>query len=217
MPIVARVKRSSVNALVAVALGVGCSPPAIPAPVAYPTSSTKVDDHTAKPNAANADVNLRPPFGPFDVQTVFYISKSNDKDRVDYGMRLDQHCAPVGDSAVFPYWRELQHAPPVRSHPITFFQYAAYGFSEQRPLEKTNTGGKYLVQLKQVNRPIVIVTQQGPDSQCIATAYTRVQAVEGARLEYIFAKVAGLMSVDYLDVHGIDTKTVQALVERLSP
>lgn len=193
----------------------GCSSPVIPPPVAY--VPTKVDDRTAKPNLANKDPNLKPPFGPFDIQTVFYIEKSNDKDRVDYGMRLDQHCAPVGDDAVFPYWRELQHAPPVRSHKISFMQYAAYGFSEQRVVKRTPTGGQYLVVLKQVDRPILIVTKQGKEGYCIATAYTHVSGVKSAQLDYIYAKIASLMSVDYIDVHGTDLKTGKKLVEHMVP
>lgn len=196
---------------------IACSAPAIPPPVTYPSSSSKVDEHTAKPNPANADANLNPPFGPFDVQTVFYISKSNDGDHVDYGMRLDQHCAPVDENAVFPYWRELDHPPPVRSHPLTFFQYFAYGFSEQRSLERGPSGGKYLVQLKQVKRPILIETKQGPEGRCVATAYTLIQHEESARLDYVFVKVAGTMSADYVDVHGTNIATGQALVERLTP
>ena len=31
-----------------------------------------------------------PPFGRFDVRTVFYISKSDDHNRVDYGIHLDE-------------------------------------------------------------------------------------------------------------------------------
>ena len=200
----------------AVALfAVGCGSPAIPAPVKYVASKT--DEHSAKPNTANDDKNLRPPFGPFDVQTVFYIAKSNDKDHVDYGMRLDQHCSPVGNNAVFPYWRELAHPPPVRSHPITFLQHQAYGFSQQRTLKKSASGGQYMIVLKQVKRPIVIVTKQDENGHCTATPYTTVKGVKNAHLDYIFVKVAGLMSADWVDVHGTHPKTGAKLVERLTP
>lgn len=195
---------------------IACSAPAIPPPVRDVTTSANADEHAAKPNPTNADANLDPPFGPFDVQTVFYIAKSNDGDHVDYGMRLDRHCVPVGENAVFPYWRELDHPPPVRSHPLSFLQYFAYGFSEQRTLERGASGGKYLVQLKQVNRPILIETKQGADGRCVATAFALIQHKENARLDYVFVKVAGTMSADYVDVHGTNTATGEALVERLA-
>lgn len=34
--------------------------------------------------------------GANDVQTTFFIAKSDDRNRVDYGMRLDTNRAPVG-------------------------------------------------------------------------------------------------------------------------
>ena len=193
----------------------GCSSPKIPPPVT--AVAAKSDVQAAKPNPINDDKLLKPPFGPYDIQTVFYIAKSNDKDRVDYGMRLDRYCAPISDDAIFPYWRELQHAPPVRSHKISWIQYAAYGFSEQRTLAKSKHGGRYLVQLKQVDRPILVVTQQDKDGHCASESYTKIQGVKSAKLDHIFAKVSGLMSVDYIDVHGTDTKTGKALVERMIP
>jgi hypothetical protein len=191
-----------------------CSAPAIPAPV---QASAAADPKAAHPNEANADPNLKPPIGPFDIQTVFHIEKSNDKDHIDYGMRLDQHCLPVGDGAVFPYWRELEHPPPVRSHPLTFMQYNAYGFSEQKRIEGGPSQGKYRVQLKHVNRPITIVTEIGPDTHCKATPYTVIQGVKDARLDRIFVKVAGFASADYVDVHGFHPQTGAPLVERLKP
>jgi Domain of unknown function (DUF4833) len=204
-----------IRVLAAVAfLAVGCGH-TIPPPVRF--ASVNADDHTAKANPANRDPNLEPPFGPFDVQTVFYIDKSNDKDRVDYGMRLDQHCVPTGDDAVFPYWRELEHAPPVRSHELSFLQYQAYGFSEQHTLKKERTGGQYMIRLKQVDRPIVIVTTQVERGYCAATAYTTVLGVKNAQLDHIFVKVAGLMSADWIDVYGLHPKTGAELVERMTP
>ena len=190
-----------------------CSPPAIPPPVTV--ASSKMDEHSAAPNPANADPNLRPPFGPFDVQTAFYISKSNDRDRVDYGMRLDAHCMPTGDGAVFPYWRELEHAPPVRSHPLSFLQYIGYGFSDQRLLAHGETGGQYRVQLKQVDRPITIMTWLDGERHCSTRAYVRIKDVSNAKLDHIFLTVSGPMSVDYVDVYGTDARTGAPLVERM--
>lgn len=197
----------------ALALALGCGH-SIPPPVQVVPADA--DDHTAQPNPANADPKLDPPFGPYDVQTVFYIAKSNDKDHVDYGMRLDRHCVPTGDDAVFPYWRELEKTPPTGSHPLKFHQYMAYGFSEQRTLKKGRTGGRYRVVLKQVDRPILIVSKQGDDGRCTATAYTTVKGVKHARLDYIFVKVAGMASADWVDVHGTHPETGAELVERLT-
>lgn len=199
---------------IALLICVGCGE-SIPPPVRY--ASTKVDDHSAKPNPANSDPKLEPGFGPYDVQTVFYIEKSNDKDHVDYAIRLDQHCTPTSDGAMFPYWRELQHDPPTGSHPLKGLQYMAYGFSDQRIQKKKRVGGEYLAKLKQVDRVLLIVTKQGPDGYCTATAYTTIKGVKNARLDHIYVKVAGMMSADWVDVYGENIVTGEKLVERLTP
>jgi hypothetical protein len=74
-----------------------------------------------------------------------------------------------------------------------------------------------VVVLKQVDRPIVIVTKQDQDGHCAATPYTTVRGVKNAHLDFIFVKVAGLMSADWVDVHGTHPKTGEKLVERLTP
>jgi hypothetical protein len=208
------VKLQIAGAALALGLCASCSHD-IPPPVAYRASKT--DDPTAKPNPANDNSDFHPPFGPYDVQVVFHIAKSNGGDPIAYGIRLDRHCTPSGHDPVFPYWRENRHPPKLGSHALRFFQYAAYGFSTQQTTRKSRSGGQHLIVLKQVKRPILIVTKQGRGGYCTATAYTRVKGKKNARLDYIFVKVAGMMSADYVDVHGTDTKTGEKLVERLTP
>ncbi|HEY1960503.1 MAG TPA: DUF4833 domain-containing protein [Polyangiaceae bacterium] len=154
-------------------------------------------------------------FGQNDVPTVFFINKSDDHNRVDYGIRLNEHCAPTGDDAVFPYWREFEHAPPVRTHSLGMFEYVPYGFAEQRLVHRTSTGGDQLVRLKQLARPILVRTKKLGDGRCEAIAYARIGGVEGAVLDSVYAKLAGAMSVEYIDVHGKNPATGAELTERV--
>ena len=210
----------SIRGAVRIACGLALAAPlsacgtSVPPPVTRPAA--QADAHTAKPNPANSDPSLHPSFGPYDVQTVFYINKSDDHNRVDYGMRLDSHCKPVGDSAVFPYWREFEHAPPVRTHTLKFYEFAAYGFSKAHVVDKRPDGGRFLIQLKQVARPITIVTGEDKAGHCTATAYAKIRGNPHAQLDHIYVKLAGVMSVAYVDIHGSDAKTGQQLVERLT-
>jgi hypothetical protein len=155
-------------------------------------------------------------FGANDVETVFFISKSDDHNRVDYGIRLTSHCAPVNDDAVFPYWREFENSPPVRTHSLGMLEYVPYGFSEQRLVHRTLTGGEQLVRLKQLARPILVVTKKEADGHCTAVARARVGGVEGAVLTSVYAKLAGLTSVDYIDIHGKNPQTGADLTERVT-
>ena len=154
-------------------------------------------------------------FGAHDVETVFFINKSDDHNRVDYGIHLNEHCAPTGDDAVFPYWREFENSPPVRTHTLGIFEYVPYGFSEQRLVHRSLTGGDLLLRLKQLDRPIAVRTHKEADGHCTATAYARVGGVEGAQLVSVYAKLAGATSVDYVDIHGKNTQTGADVVERV--
>src|SRR5678816_3141342 len=131
-------------------------------------------------------------FGANDVQTVFFINKSDDHNRVDYGIHLTEHCAPTGDDAVFPYWREFENSPPVRTHTLGMLEYVPYGFSEQRLVHRTQSGGDQLVRLKQLDRPIAIRTRKDANG-CAATAYARIGGVDGAQLVSVYVKLAGPM------------------------
>jgi hypothetical protein len=160
-----------------------------------------------------------PPFERFDVQTVFYISKSDDHNRVDYGIHLDDHCLPTQNEAVYFYWREFEGAPPVRVHTPGMFDFIGYGISDQKILARSPTVGVYLVQLRQLPRmPVRIITTKGADGRCTSQARSTINGKE-SELSFAFVKLdkGGIMpSVDYVDIHGKDLGTGQEVVERVA-
>jgi hypothetical protein len=159
-----------------------------------------------------------PRFSRFDVQTVFYISKSDDRNRVDYGIHLDDRCAPTHDDAVFQYWREFENSPPVRVHTLGVFEYIPYGISEQRVIRKTSTGSIYLLRLRQFEKtPIGIITKKESDGHCSSQARAIINGRE-SELTYVYVRLGrgGLTpSVDYVEVHGKDLGTGQDIHERM--
>jgi hypothetical protein len=163
------------------------------------------------PNPPRAE---EPVFGPNDVPTVFFISKSDDKNRVDYGIRLDASCAPANDDALIIYWREFEKAPPVRTHPLSLLEYVPYGVTEQHRVQRSSGGGDYVLRLKQFSRPIVILTQREPDGRCSAKARSTINGAK-AQLISVYAKLAGILSVDYIDLFGKDLETGTPITERI--
>jgi hypothetical protein len=160
----------------------------------------------------------QPPFGRFDVRTVFFISKSDDHNRVDYGIHLDEHCVPTGQDAVYFYWREFEKAPPVVVHTPGMFDFVGYGISEQKALLKAANVGVYLVKLRQLpTLRIQIITSQAADGHCTAQA----RAVVGGKdrelmFAYVMLERGGFTpSVAYVDVHGKDLETGEEVIERL--
>ncbi len=160
------------------------------------------------------EAGMEPKFGPNDIQTLFYISKSDDKNRVDYGLRLDANCLPVGDDPVFPYWRELEDAPPERTHPLKFFEYAAYGVVGVKS-SRTEHGADISLKLKPLSRQLIVSTGKGPDGKCRAVVRTTIADVQGAELKSAYIKLKYGWTVDYVDVFGKHPVTGADISERL--
>jgi hypothetical protein len=156
-----------------------------------------------------------PHFGTRDIPTLFYISKSDDHNRVDYGMRLGEQCTALSNSAVFPYWREFEHAPPVRTHPLGMFEYFAYGISDQHAVGGS-TPSEYVIKLKQFGqRPIWVTTKREADGHCSVLVRCAIAGVRFAELLSIYVKLSGPLSVEYVIVKGKDLETGKLLEERL--
>jgi hypothetical protein len=162
---------------------------------------------------AHAD---EPAFGPNDIVTVFFFNKSDDKNRVDYGLRLDANCAPVGDEPLFPYWRELEHAPPEKTHALKFIEYAAYGVADQKMLKRPGLT-EIAVRLRALDRPITVVVDKDEAGKCRAVAWSKISGVEKAQLSSAYIKLSHGWSVAYVEVHGKDPKAGKDLLEKLLP
>jgi Domain of unknown function (DUF4833) len=153
-------------------------------------------------------------FGPTDVPTVFYIAKSNNRDRVDYGTRLDEGCHPASTDATFPYWRDLERSP-ASVHTMSMFARMAYGFSAQHIEHQADGAIVQRLVLKQMSRPIWVTTAKTEDGHCKAIAWTKIAGVDRAELVSIYVKLAGPLSVEYVDVKGRNRATGELLAERI--
>jgi hypothetical protein len=167
---------------------------------------------TTQSRGARADA---PSFGPNDIETLFFIAKSEGKNRAEYGMRLDRNCAPYGDEPVFPYWRVLEPSPPAPTKSMGTMAKLAYGISNQSVLKRTASGGEATIQLRQVPRTIFLKTSRGPDGRCTALVRTKIGSVLFAQLLSIFVKLSGPLSVTYIDIKGKHPDTGESIEERL--
>lgn len=168
-------------------------------------------------SAAPAAARGVPVFGPHDVETVFFIDKTDDKNRADYGLRLDADCVPVGKDPLFPYWRVFENAPPVRTLNLGWWEYVAYGLSEQRIVTRSSSGVLLRVQLKQLARPIDILVRRSDDGRCSAVARTTIAGQSGAEFVSVHVTLSKVIKkVLYVDVFGRAAEGQQPVSERLS-
>ncbi len=159
-------------------------------------------------------------FGPLDIPTTFYISKSSNRNRVDFALALDKGCIPRGSHPVFSYWRNLEEGPNKLS-PLKDFEHKAYGIIEQKVVTQSKKNAdqkKSVVQLKLraiSDRAITFEITQTKKG-CTVEPSTLIEG-KPARLDHVFAHVSGLLnaSVDYIELHGIAANGKASVVERI--
>jgi hypothetical protein len=141
----------------------------------------------------------QPPPAP-RVVPVFTIAKSENKNQVQYVIRLDEHCAPAGPSPLSAYWRMLE-AGPTQTAPILSREVRGYGLESQVVVATGASGGQVRAVLKALpSRPVTIETSRGGDGQCRALATAAIAGTQAHLFNvYVHLKWDG---VDYLLLQG---------------
>jgi hypothetical protein len=136
---------------------------------------------------------------PGAIRSVFFIAKSENKNQVHYGIRLDEACAPIGEAPVFAYWRMLERGP-LATEPLLSREVPAYGLASQRA-ERRRLGGHVALTLNALpRRPIVIDSEPG-GAGCVAQATAAIGGVP-ASLSSVFVQLRWPFGVDYLLLAG---------------
>lgn len=151
------------------------------------------------------------------IDSVFFIEKSENRNQVHYGVRVDRNCAPTGDAPVYGYWRNLEEGKDARSSLLGIEQ-RGYGVSIARSQARPTGGGSVQFTLRGLaGRRIVIDTFSTPQG-CRAVAAARILD-QVAELRSIYVKLGGLLNfqVDQLLLRGTALRTHADLVETVRP
>jgi hypothetical protein len=160
---------------------------------------------------ASADDTIQ--FGPADVKSVFYIAKSQNRNQVHYGIRLDRECNPVGRRPVFAYWKMFENQGALE--PLLGTEGPAYGLDDMQEIENTGDVSRVRVRLRAFrDRPVLVsVTRNG--DQCAAEASTTI-AGANARLDSMYVKLRWPFGIEYVLLRGSRIPDGRWLQERLS-
>jgi Domain of unknown function (DUF4833) len=141
-----------------------------------------------------------PPLPAERVVPVFTIAKSENKNQVQYVVRLDDHCVPVGPTPLSAYWRMLETGPTTTA-PILPREVRAYGLESQVVVASNASGGLVRAFLKALpSRPVTIESSRGGDGQCRALATAGIAGTPAHLFNvYVHLKWDG---VDYLLLQG---------------
>lgn len=150
-----------------------------------------------------------------DVPTVFYVSKSDDRNRVDYGVRLDDQCRPSGRRPIFAYWRRFEPGAP-RFGDLSALDRQAYGITRQRVVS-SNEGGTWLeLGLRAVRgERLHVLATPGADG-CEARVRMTIRG-RPVWLDHAHVQLIGPMMVDHVMFYGTDVETGRPVRHRRSP
>ncbi len=164
--------------------------------------------------AASALANVD--FSGSDVPTVFFISKSDDRNRVDYGIRLDAACLPTSGSPMVVYWREFEGGRDgLVTHGLNIFEGPVYGVGTQRVTETRPDGVTLRIDIRALSsRRIEIRTAPGA-TRCAAQALLDIGGVR-AVLDHVHLTLGDSPgSLRYADIYGHAVATGAAVTEHV--
>jgi len=147
------------------------------------------------------------------VHAILRIDKSENRNQVFYGARVDAACRPKGANPIFAYWRMRERGPNVTENLLDHEQ-QAYGIETQKVLARSNQGGSVHVQLQAwPDRPIKLQLFRAANG-CAARALLDIQRTP-AILQSIYINIGFLFSVNYALLRGIRTTDGTPIHEKL--
>lgn len=143
------------------------------------------------------------------VQSIFHIKKSENRNQVHYGARVDEACRPIGSAPIYAYWRMLERGPN-QSEALLSHEQPAYGIGAQQVLTRTNVR----VQLRAwPDRPMRIELFR-THTGCAARALLDLQH-QPAVIQSIYIDLGFLFSINYALVRGTRLQDGQPVQEKL--
>jgi hypothetical protein len=164
------------------------------------------------PHAAALDV---PGLTPGDVMSVFRITKSENRNEVHYGLRVDEDCAPRTAKPLQPYWRMHERGSDILE-PLLAIERGAYGVG---PQTQTRSGDGRIVTrtaLASVPERVLRIVSQATRAGCEASAITRIADEPEARLTRIHVTLMAFAMIDHIELlgHAPDGRVVRERIRR---
>jgi hypothetical protein len=132
----------------------------------------------------------------FELPSVLSITKSSNRNRVDYALVVDDSCVPLGTAPVRPYWRMLERSA-LATETLTGREETMLGVERQ-----SVDGHRVQLVLRGFpGRTMVIETQRSADGRCASQATTTIAGV-AAKIANVFVNQSLFGKVDYVQLTG---------------
>jgi Domain of unknown function (DUF4833) len=143
-----------------------------------------------------------------EIPDALVITKSSNKNQVNYAVQVNAACVPAGRSPVRPYWRMLERSSNA-TEPLVESELRAFGVERQN----IGAGSVNVVLRGMPARAITIRTWRAPDGTCTSSANMTIAGVP-ARVTNVYVRQK-LFGVDYVQLTG-STSGGEVVSERIS-
>lgn len=153
-------------------------------------------------------------FGPYDVRSAFYVSKSENQNQVHYAVRVDQACRPQTQRPVFGYWRRLRRGARI-DEPLEGPGRHLYGPSDEQTVKVGATGGTVRMFVKAAKQVKIEIRLEKTETGCKASSFTQINGTP-ARLSFAFLQLTRFgLGVKYVELVGTKTADGTRVSERI--
>jgi len=135
----------------------------------------------------------------YDPTSVFLVAKSENKNQVHYGVKLDEACNVVGTNPLYGYWRMLEKKGEIE--PILSREVRAYGLDPAQRIEKAGDATTIYARLNAIPDRLLRVTVVRTAGRCQAQATMSIAGTD-AHLRLIYIRLAWPFGVDYVLLRG---------------
>jgi hypothetical protein len=109
---------------------------------------------------------------------LFSISKSENRNFVQFVERLDASCAPVGQAPVYACWRMLEKGPTA-TEPLLDREQPAYGIASQALESHADGSAAVRMTLRALpHMPLLVESGRAADGTCTAWVRTPIDGVD---------------------------------------
>lgn len=142
------------------------------------------------------------------------IRKSTNANRVEYELRVDDKCRPLGNEPVSGYFRRLTRGPNVRRE-LSFLERRVYGVKSQK-VHRSAAGGYVDFSLRALPGRTLRSEVRRHDDACKVRTLARI-AGQNAELLDVYLLLRGSIDVQHVEVKGRALANAKEVVERIEP
>ena len=147
------------------------------------------------------------------IRSVFFIAKSENRNQVHYGIKVDGACRPFGHQPVYGYWRDFEDGPRATS-PLLDREQSAYGLTRPFSIKRHSQGGEVLIGLRGFPDRRIRIQAFESEKGCRARAVMSIRK-QPSVLSSIYIELGFLFSIDYVLIRGVRIADGRPLSEKV--